>query len=131
VVGGGSLAGMLAARVLADHFDRVTLLERDRFPENPGARKGLPQGLHVHDLLERGRRALEGGRAINEGAIHPELLIPNVGLEPTPSCEDRILSPGRLPYSWYWKHVAVVLKVCESMASTSRPWCFRIVATWG
>ena len=59
VVVGGSLAGMLAARVLSDHFDRVTLLERDRFPETPAARKGLPQGRHGHVLLERGRAALE------------------------------------------------------------------------
>jgi phytoene dehydrogenase-like protein len=27
VVIGGSMAGLLAARVLADHFDRVTILE--------------------------------------------------------------------------------------------------------
>jgi 2-polyprenyl-6-methoxyphenol hydroxylase-like FAD-dependent oxidoreductase len=59
VVVGGSLAGMLAARVLSDHFDDVTLLERDRFPKTPAARKGLPQGRHVHGLLERGRRVLE------------------------------------------------------------------------
>ena len=48
---GGSLAGMLAARVLSDHFDTVTQLERDRFPETPAARKGLPQGRHAHVLL--------------------------------------------------------------------------------
>src|SRR5260370_19644564 len=59
VVVGGSMAGMLATRVLRDYFDRVTLLERDRFPETPAARKGLPQGRHAHGLLERGRRALE------------------------------------------------------------------------
>ena len=59
VVVGGSLAGMLAARVLADHFDRVTLLERDRFPETPATRTGLPQGRHAHGLLERGRQTLE------------------------------------------------------------------------
>ena len=59
VVVGGSVAGMLAARVLADHFDAVTLLERDRFPEAPAARKGLPQGRHAHVLLERGRRVME------------------------------------------------------------------------
>jgi flavin-dependent dehydrogenase len=58
VVVGGSLAGMLAARVLSDHFDRVTLVERDRFPETPAARKGLPQGRHAHGLLERGRDTL-------------------------------------------------------------------------
>jgi hypothetical protein len=50
---------MLGARVLSNHFDLVTLLERDRFPETPAVRKGLPQGRHVHALLERGRGILE------------------------------------------------------------------------
>jgi 2-polyprenyl-6-methoxyphenol hydroxylase-like FAD-dependent oxidoreductase len=59
VVVGGSLAGMLAARVLSGHFDDVTLLERDDFPETPTGRKGLPQGRHAHGLLERGRRVME------------------------------------------------------------------------
>jgi 2-polyprenyl-6-methoxyphenol hydroxylase-like FAD-dependent oxidoreductase len=59
VVVGASLAGMLAARVLSDHFDDVTLLERDRLTETPAARKGLPQARHVHALLERGRGAME------------------------------------------------------------------------
>jgi hypothetical protein len=39
-------------------------------------------------ILETGRvlgfAMFEGGRAINDGAIHPELLKPNVRLEPTP-----------------------------------------------
>jgi len=57
---GGSMAGMLAARVLADHFERVTILERDRFAEDgPVPRKGVPQARHVHALLKRGRVALE------------------------------------------------------------------------
>ena len=53
-------------------------------------------------IFETGRALafvmFEGGWAINLGAIHPELLIPTAGLEPTPSCEDRILSLVRLPY---------------------------------
>jgi 2-polyprenyl-6-methoxyphenol hydroxylase-like FAD-dependent oxidoreductase len=59
VVIGGSMAGLLAARVLADHFGRVTVLERDRLPEGPGARKGTPQARHIHVLLTAGRDALE------------------------------------------------------------------------
>ena len=47
--------------------------------------------------------------------------VPKVGLEPTPSCEDRILSPVRLPFPWYWKHVGVTLKVCEFKAVTMPP----------
>ncbi|HEX3253568.1 MAG TPA: FAD-dependent monooxygenase [Pyrinomonadaceae bacterium] len=59
VVLGGSLAGLLAARVLSDHFDEVTLIERDAYPETTAARKGIPQANHVHGLLARGREILE------------------------------------------------------------------------
>lgn len=60
VVIGGSMAGLLAARAAANHFDRVTVLERDRLPDGPEARKGTPQARHIHVLLTAGRRALEG-----------------------------------------------------------------------
>ncbi|MBD2485465.1 hypothetical protein [Planktothrix sp. FACHB-1365] len=35
LVMGGSMAGLFTARILADHFARVTLVERDQFPEQP------------------------------------------------------------------------------------------------
>jgi 2-polyprenyl-6-methoxyphenol hydroxylase-like FAD-dependent oxidoreductase len=59
VVVGGSLAGLLAAHVLAGHADRVTLVERDRFPEGNEPRPGVPQGRHPHVLLQGGQVALE------------------------------------------------------------------------
>ncbi len=59
LVVGGSLAGMLAAHVLARHADRVTVVERDRFPEGGGPRPGVPQGRHPHVLLEGGQSAVE------------------------------------------------------------------------
>ncbi|MGW6566725.1 FAD-dependent oxidoreductase [Streptomyces sp. NPDC054975] len=59
VVIGGSLAGLLAARVLSEHADRVTVVERDRFPEGPDARPGVPQSRHVHVLLDSGQKALD------------------------------------------------------------------------
>ncbi|MFF5883295.1 NAD(P)/FAD-dependent oxidoreductase [Streptomyces sp. NPDC014603] len=59
VVVGGSLAGLLAANVLAAHVDRVTVVERDRFPEEPEPRPGVPQSRHIHVLLEGGRTAIE------------------------------------------------------------------------
>ncbi|MGW6909114.1 FAD-dependent oxidoreductase [Streptomyces sp. NPDC054940] len=59
VVVGGSLAGLLAAHVLAGHADRVTVVERDRFPDGTGARPGVPQGRHPHVLLEGGQSAME------------------------------------------------------------------------
>ncbi|WP_224366312.1 FAD-dependent oxidoreductase [Hyalangium versicolor] len=59
VVIGGSMAGLLSARVLADHFEKVVLLERDPRPEGPVPRKGVPQGSHIHVLLDSGRRVLD------------------------------------------------------------------------
>ena len=59
VVIGGSMAGLLAARVLADHYQRVTLIERDVFPGVGENRKGVPHGRHVHGLHPRGREILD------------------------------------------------------------------------
>jgi 2-polyprenyl-6-methoxyphenol hydroxylase-like FAD-dependent oxidoreductase len=59
VVIGGSIAGLLSARVLLDHFDQVTLVERDHLPETPERRPGVPQGHHVHALLLKGYHLLE------------------------------------------------------------------------
>ncbi|MFJ8635568.1 NAD(P)/FAD-dependent oxidoreductase [Streptomyces sp. NPDC093568] len=56
---GGSLAGLLAAHALAGHADRVTVVERDRFPDGAEPRSGVPQGRHPHVLLEGGQVALE------------------------------------------------------------------------
>lgn len=58
VVIGGSVAGLCTARVLSDHFDHVTVLDRDVYPANTRDRAGVPQGRHVHALLVRGRREL-------------------------------------------------------------------------
>lgn len=54
VVIGSSIAGMWAARVLADHFAEVIVLERDRLPTTPHSRNGVPQDKHVHVLLAQG-----------------------------------------------------------------------------
>lgn len=60
VVVGGSIAGMCAAQVLSRTFDHVTLVERDEIGEAPHPRRGVPQARHVHALLVRGRREIEG-----------------------------------------------------------------------
>ena len=59
IVAGGSIAGLLAARALSDHFEQVTLIERDALARSPEPRKGVPQGPHAHGLLVRGRAILE------------------------------------------------------------------------
>ena len=43
---GGSLSGLLAARVLSNHFEKVTVLERDTLPNGPEFRSGVPQARH-------------------------------------------------------------------------------------
>lgn len=59
VVIGASLAGLVAARVLSDYFEDVVLLDRDRLPDQPEPRPGVPQTQHPHALLATGREALE------------------------------------------------------------------------
>jgi len=58
IVYGGSTAGLIAAGVLSRHFERVTLVERDRLENGSQLRKGVPQGAHVHGLLTPGMNVL-------------------------------------------------------------------------
>jgi 2-polyprenyl-6-methoxyphenol hydroxylase-like FAD-dependent oxidoreductase len=59
VVIGASIAGLTAARVLADHADLVTVIDRDELFDNGRPRRRVPQGQHAHSLLASGARALE------------------------------------------------------------------------
>jgi 2-polyprenyl-6-methoxyphenol hydroxylase-like FAD-dependent oxidoreductase len=103
---------MLAARVLSDHFDSVTLLERDRYPETPAARKGLPQGRHAHGLLERGRVIVE--RFLP--GLTEELV--QAGAEPLDFTRD---FAWMSPYGWYVRFLGDLLL----------PGCTRDLIDWG
>ena len=59
IIIGGSIAGLLAARVLSDHFDQITVIERDRLPDEGAYRNGVPQARHLHTLLVRGQRIMD------------------------------------------------------------------------
>ncbi|MCC6627076.1 MAG: FAD-dependent monooxygenase [Chloroflexi bacterium] len=76
---GGSIAGLLAARVLVDHRARVTIVERDVPPATPAPRKGVTQARHVHVMLTRGQRELER-------------LFPGLG--------DELAAAGAAPLDW-------------------------------
>lgn len=56
---GASMSGLLAARVLADGFDSVIVVERDELAVGVHQRPGVPQGRHLHMLLSSGLRVLE------------------------------------------------------------------------
>jgi 2-polyprenyl-6-methoxyphenol hydroxylase-like FAD-dependent oxidoreductase len=83
VVIGASIAGMCAARVLSDFYDRVSVFERDDLPDTPANRTAVPQGRHVHILMARGAQEF--------GALFPGLLDDMVAagvpiLENRPDC---------------------------------------------
>jgi 2-polyprenyl-6-methoxyphenol hydroxylase-like FAD-dependent oxidoreductase len=54
VVLGASMGGLLAARVLADFYERVTVIERDILPPDPVNRRGVPQGRLIHAIQSGG-----------------------------------------------------------------------------
>lgn len=56
---GGSMAGLLAARVLSERYDQVTIVDRDDLTRTRGDRRGVPQGRHAHVLQGRGQQVLE------------------------------------------------------------------------
>jgi 2-polyprenyl-6-methoxyphenol hydroxylase-like FAD-dependent oxidoreductase len=59
IVIGSSIAGLSVARVLTDHFTRVTIIDRDHLPTEPQFRRGTPQARHGHILPLRGQALLE------------------------------------------------------------------------
>ncbi|WP_240670226.1 NAD(P)/FAD-dependent oxidoreductase [Actinoplanes solisilvae] len=88
VVMGGSIAGLMAARVLSGHAEQVLIVERDdlaaldqpdeRLAAGPvEPRPGVPQGSQVHALLPSGLNQLERwfpgfiDAALAAGAVNP------------------------------------------------------------
>lgn len=80
IVLGAGVAGLLAARVLAEHYQTVTVLERDTLA-GTAQRRGVPQGRHLHGLMEGGRAIMESlfpgitAEAIGRGAPVTEVLL--------------------------------------------------------
>lgn len=107
VVIGASMAGLLAARVLSESFERVTLIERDRL-EGVGPRKGVPQGWQTHALLNKGAAVID--------ALFPDLF-------PSFVQEGAIAADMGADLLWYQFGVAKVrFKSGIRIYSQSRPW---------
>ena len=91
IVIGAGMAGLAAAGALADHFERVIVLERDGLPGQAVPRAGTPQSRHLHALLPGGQRALTDlfphfeRDLVNAGAVPLRMLgdlhveIPGLG----------------------------------------------------
>jgi 2-polyprenyl-6-methoxyphenol hydroxylase-like FAD-dependent oxidoreductase len=95
VVIGAGMAGLAAAGAVADYFERVIVLERDRLPNQAVPRAGTPQSRHLHGLLPGGQRALTDlfphfERDLVDGGSVPlrmlgELRVEMPGVGPFPS----------------------------------------------
>jgi 2-polyprenyl-6-methoxyphenol hydroxylase-like FAD-dependent oxidoreductase len=59
VVLGAGMAGLLAARALAEAYALVTVIDRDRLLESAEHRRGVPQGRHAHILVPGGTQILD------------------------------------------------------------------------
>lgn len=79
VVIGGSIAGLLAARVLSEQFERVTIVDRDQLPLTAEPRRGVPQSVQPHVLFTRGYQILEE-------------LFPGIG--------DSLAAAGAVSFDW-------------------------------
>lgn len=106
VVIGAGFAGLCAARVLADCFPRVLILERDSLPDGPRQRRGIPQGPHAHILFTSGCTVLEdllpgyGDDLIAAGAIEQDFgrdwtLYRNGGYRAEPSSRIPVYAASR------------------------------------
>jgi len=109
---GGSLAGLFAARVLADFFDKVTILDRDVFPVTPEHRKGVPQSYHAHGSLPTGFCILEqlfpgimhdlraNGAATSSNVV-PLAIVSPKGLLPLPKEPGEVIAFSRTLLEWH------------------------------
>jgi len=58
IVLGGSLTGLLTARVLSQYYTQIIIIEKDTVHREPEARKGQPQTRHLHGLLPSGLQVM-------------------------------------------------------------------------
>lgn len=91
VVCGASMAGLLAARVLSEFYESVTVVERDVLPENAAQRRGVAPGRHLQMLLSPGSSYLAelfpglldelaiAGAEIFDGDVDPSLFYLRIG----------------------------------------------------
>ncbi|QRG68655.1 FAD-dependent oxidoreductase [Brevibacillus choshinensis] len=60
IIIGGSIAGLLSARVLSDYYAEVLIMDKDELPTVLQDRSGTPQAFHPHRFTTRGKMITEG-----------------------------------------------------------------------
>src|SRR5436853_6871478 len=112
---GGSMAGLLAARVLVDYFDQVTIVDRDTFPETPDHRKGVPQSYHTHGLLLKGHMIisqmfpgimdeLRAAGALSVRRAVPVVTVTHFGKFPAQRLDREYIAFSRCLLEWHLRH---------------------------
>lgn len=59
IVIGGSIAGLLTARILSEHVNEIVVLEKDLLPDEPAPRRGTPQSAQLHSIHHKGADILQ------------------------------------------------------------------------
>ncbi len=109
---GGSMAGLLAARVLSDYFGQVTIVDRDIFPDVPDHRKGVPQSQHAHALLPKGQIIisslfpgilddLRADGALSVTDVVPMVIVSPAGKLPAQRQESEYMAFSRYLLEWH------------------------------
>jgi flavin-dependent dehydrogenase len=93
VVLGAGMAGLLTARVLSEFYEHVTVVERDRLPDSPIQRKGIPQGRHLHSFLSRGCH--RSRNSFPESAMNSSMRVPMSSTTETCPASTRASGPMR------------------------------------
>ncbi len=112
VVIGGSMAGLLAARILSDYFGQVTIIDRDIFPDVPDHRKGVPQSYHAHALLAKGQIIigslfpgimddLRADGAFSARDVVPVVFVTPAGKLPAQKQKSEFLAFSRYLLEWH------------------------------
>ncbi|WP_341531455.1 monooxygenase (plasmid) [Nostoc sp. UHCC 0302] len=114
VIIGGSITGLLSARVLAEFFSKVTIIDSDELCDEPIPRKGVAQSVQPHVLLVKGYRILEE-------------LFPGIGEE--------LQVNGALPIDWAQEFFRLVPDVgwgaiAESPSEFISYTCSRPLLEW-
>lgn len=137
---GGSLAGLFAARVLADYFETVTILDHDIFPATPDHRKGVPQSYHAHGLLATAFPILEqlfpsimidlrASGAATASNMVPLAIVSPKGLLPLPKNQGEFIAFSRPLLEWHVRdrvsarsevHIIVNTEVTGLLATQDR-----------